>query len=145
MNIRLLAVLLACLFSAPVAAQKEPAEVTDKEIGKYKALADTSCRDAGAKQGDPKEKIDAFCGCLLTTLNKSLTRTEWQQAYFHSIKGQTKEEMAVLAPHLKNVAACRPPEPQAAPPAAQPEASPSSSQPQLRPPASARQPQLRLQ
>jgi hypothetical protein len=147
MNTRLLALLLACLFSAPVAAQKEPAEVTDKEIAKYKALADTSCREAGAKQGDPKEKIDAFCGCLLTTLNKSLTRPEWQQAYFYSIKGQTKEEMAVLGPHLKNVAACRPapeaqPEAQATPPASQPgaSASPSSSQPRLRPPAQLRPP-----
>jgi hypothetical protein len=147
MNTRLLALLLACLFSAPVAAQKEPSEVTDKEIAKYKALADTSCREAGAKQGDPKEKIDAFCGCLLTTLNKSLTRPEWQQAYFYSIKGQTKEEMAVLGPHLKNVAACRPapeaqPEAQATPPASQPGASPSpsSSQPRLRPPAQLRPP-----
>jgi hypothetical protein len=145
MNTRLLALLLACLFSAPVAAQKEPAEVTDKEIGKYKALADTSCRDAGAKQGDPKEKIDAFCGCLLTTLNKSLTRPEWQQAYFYSMKGQTKEEMSVLAPHLKNVAACRPADAEAAPAAAQPQPSPSSSQPQLRPPAASRGPQLKSQ
>jgi hypothetical protein len=147
MNTRLLALLLAGLFSAPVAAQKEPSQVTDKEIAKYKALADTSCREAGAKQGDPKEKIDAFCGCLLTTLNKSLTRPEWQQAYFYSINSQTKEEMAVLGPHLKNVAACRPaPEaqPEAAQTPSQPDASTSpsrsSSQPQLRPPAQLRPP-----
>ena len=141
MKIRSLALLLAALISAPVAAQKEPAEVTDGEIAKYKALAASSCHEAGTKQGDPKEKVDAFCGCLVATINKTMTRAEWQQAYFYSLKGQSKEERQVLDPHLKNVGVCMPApaaeqKREASEPAQkpQPSAKPQSSQ-GLKPPA----------
>lgn len=108
MRIRALACLLAFLASAPVAAQKESSEVSDNEINKYKALATSSCQDAGIKKGDPKEQVDAFCGCLMTTINKTMTRGDWQRAYFHSMKGESQEERKVLEPHLKNVAVCVP-------------------------------------
>lgn len=141
MTKRLLVGALACAFALPVFAQKEPAEVTDGEIVKYKQLAASGCRDAGEKQGDPKEKIDAFCGCLISTLEKSMTRPEWQQAYFYSTKGQTKDEMQVLSPHLKNVATCAPPPPPA--PAAQTEA-PAKPELNLKPKTSAK-PKLNAQ
>lgn len=135
MKIRSLALLLAFLIAGPVAAQKEPAEVTDGEIAKYKALAASSCQDAGTKQGDPKEKVDAFCGCLVATITKTMTRAEWQQAYFYSMKGQSQEERQVLDPHLKNVALCAPKpaadqKPQVGEPAQKPQPSqkPQSSQ-----------------
>jgi hypothetical protein len=136
MKIRSLAVLLAVLISAPVAAQREPAEVTDAQIAKYKALAASSCQEAGTKQGDPKERVDAFCGCLVRTITTTMTRAEWQQAYFYSMKGQSKEERQVLAPHLKNVDICMPkpaaaPKPQAGDPAPQPAQKPGQG---LRPP-----------
>jgi hypothetical protein len=119
MTKRFVVAALACAFALPVFAQKEPAEVTDSEIAKYKQLAASGCRDAGEKQGDPKEKVDAFCGCLISTLEKSMKRPEWQQAYFYSVKGETDRERQVLGPHLKNVATCAP---QPAAPAAQTEA-----------------------
>lgn len=121
-------VLLAAFVAAPAAAQKEPAEVTDKEIAKYKAAALSGCQDAGIKKGDPKENVDAFCGCLVSTLDKSMTRAEWQRAYFHSLKSQGQEERQVLEPHLKNVGVCVPAAP--APQEQQPE---SQSAPQPKP------------
>ena len=122
---RFIAAALACAFAVPAFAQKEPAEVTDGEIAKYKQLAAGGCREAGEKQGDPKEKTDAFCSCVISTLEKTMKRPEWQQAYFYSLKGEADRERQVLGPHLNNVAACSPQ------PAAQPQTeTPAQSAPQ---------------
>ena len=130
MSKRLIAAALACAFAVPAFAQKEPAEVTDGEIAKYKQLAAGGCREAGEKQGDPKEKTDAFCSCVISTLEKTMKRPEWQQAYFYSLKGEAEREREVLGPHLKNVGACSP-----LPPAeAQPQApAPTAPQPAAKP------------
>jgi hypothetical protein len=124
MTKRAFALLLAVLICAPAVAQNEPSEVSDNEIAKYKALAASSCQDAGTKKGDAKETVDAFCGCLIATISKTMTRVDWQRAYFYSMKGQGEEERQVLAPHLKNVGVCVP----------QPaEAKPSQDQPAPKP------------
>src|SRR5215210_1971145 len=83
MKLRSLALLLATLISAPAAAQKEPSEVTDGEIGKYKTSSEAECRTGAAGKGDPKD-VEAFCGCIFASLSGSMTRAEWQQAYFYS-------------------------------------------------------------
>ena len=120
MRLRLTAMLLAALVSAPAGAQSDPSEVTDKEIANYKALATSSCQDAGTKKGDPKEQVDAFCGCLISTIDKTMTRADGQRAYFHSMKGQGLEERQVLEPHLKNVGVCVPQPPKDKEPAMKP-------------------------
>ena len=120
MKTRLVLSLLACSLALPAFAQKEPAEVTDGEIRKYKALAENGCRQGGEKRGDPKERVDAFCSCLVATMDKSMKRPEWQQAYFYSINGQADRERQVLEAHLNNAAlTCRPPAPAAAAPEGQ--------------------------
>ena len=117
MKTRLALSALACALALPVYAQNEPAEVTDGEIKKYKAIAETGCRQGGEKRGDPKERVDAFCSCLVATMEKTMKRPQWQQAYFYSLKGQAAEERDLLAPHLNNAATtCRPPAPAAAAP-----------------------------
>ena len=103
-----LAAVLAVLAAGPAVAQKEPSEVTDGEIAKYKALARTACAETGVGRGDPKEKVEAFCSCVIDTLNESMTRAEWQQVYFYSMKQQPKEEERVLAPHVPKIGRCRP-------------------------------------
>jgi hypothetical protein len=101
-------VLLAALAAGAALAQQSPSEVTDGEIAKYKATAQKGCRDTGMKYGDPQEKVNAFCNCVLSTLEQSMKRAEWQQAYFYSLKGQEADEKLVLAPHVKQLSACRP-------------------------------------
>jgi hypothetical protein len=103
-----LAVLFAVFIAGPAGAQKEPSEVTDGEITKYKATARTACTEAGTKRGDPKEKVEAFCSCVLDTLNESMTRAEWQQAYFYSLNNRAAEEEKVLSPHMGKLGRCRP-------------------------------------
>jgi hypothetical protein len=93
---------------APLGAQENPAEVTDKEIARYKASAKNACMEPGLARGDPQEKVEAFCSCMLASLNKTMTRAEWQQAYFYSLKQQATEEKSVVGPHLSKLDACRP-------------------------------------
>jgi 4-hydroxyphenylpyruvate dioxygenase-like putative hemolysin len=107
MKLRVLAVLLAFTIAAPVGAQQTAAQVTDAQVGTYKAAAQQACKDAGTKQGDPAAKVEAFCGCLLETLNKNMTASEWRQAYFFSQKKQVEEESKIVSPHLAKLAVCR--------------------------------------
>jgi hypothetical protein len=106
MKLRLTAVLLACAVSAAAFAQKEPAEVTDNEIAKYKVSAETECRVGAAGKGDPAD-IAAFCSCLFSSLNKTMTRPEWQQVYFYANTNEGARARTVLDPHLQK-AECKP-------------------------------------
>ena len=99
---------LAAAQPAALHAQNEPSEVTDKEIARYKARAKDACMQPGLARGDPQDKVDAFCTCMVDILNKSMTRSEWQQAYFYSLKQRADDERRVVAPHLSNLDACRP-------------------------------------
>jgi hypothetical protein len=114
---RLSALLLACVLSGHAAAQQEPSEVTDNEITKYRTVAESACRDSGKQRGDPEDQVTAFCSCLMTHLVKDMSRVEWQQVYFYSLKKQGEEEQKVLVPHLKTFRGCAAPDaPQGAAP-----------------------------
>jgi curli biogenesis system outer membrane secretion channel CsgG len=130
-----LALLVAALISAPVAAQKEPSEVTDAEIAKYKTSSEAECRAGAAGKGDPKD-VEAFCGCIFASLNGSMTRAEWQQAYFYSTKSEPARVREVLGPHLQK-SECRPQAaaaPKPAPTDAQTAPKPKAPSQGLRPP-----------
>jgi len=99
---------LAASHAAVTFGQNEPSEVTDKEIARYQATARDGCVQAGLSRGDPKERVEAFCGCMLDTLMKSMSRSDWQQAYFYSLKQQADDERRVVTPHLAKLDACRP-------------------------------------
>jgi hypothetical protein len=100
-------VLLAGALAGGALAQNAPSEVTDAEIERYKASAQTICLQAGMARGDPQVKVAGFCNCMLNTLNKTLKRPEWQQAYFYSQKNQLQEEQAVFAPYMSMLQVCR--------------------------------------
>ena len=106
MKLRLSALLLACAVSSFAFAQKEPAEVTDGEIAKYKVSAEAECRTGAVGKGDPAD-VAAFCSCLFTSLGKTMTRPEWQQVYFYANRGEAPRAREVLDPHLQK-AECRP-------------------------------------
>ena len=116
---------IALGFASAALAQQSPSEVTDAEIAKYKKAAYDGCAEPGLKRGDPQAAVDAFCSCMVATLEKSMKRPEWQQAYFYWHKAETDQHNAVVKPHLANVKQCaqKPP----APPA------PESTQPAQKP------------
>lgn len=121
----------ALALAGAVHAQQSSSEVTDAQIAKYKKSAYAACREPGIKRGDPEARVDAFCSCMIATLEKSMKRTEWQQAYFYSLKKDNAREGAVVAPHAAGIKQCAPPPPPApvAPPsspASAPEAPPTS-------------------
>ena len=100
---------VAAALAGAANAQDAPSEVTDGEIARYKATAQTGCRQAGMARGDPQGKVDAFCTCVLQSLEKTMKRPEWQQAAFYSMKNDEAAEKKVLAPHVQDLGFCRPP------------------------------------
>lgn len=107
MKVTAVGFLLAAAVASSVSAQDAPSEVTDGEIARYKATAQSACREAGMARGDPQVQIDGFCSCVLESLTKTMTRPEWQQASFYSMRNQADEEKKVLAPHVQNLGFCR--------------------------------------
>lgn len=89
-------------------AQESPSEVTDGEIAKYKKAAVAGCREPGLAKGESEARLNALCSCVITSLEKTMKRAEWQQAYFYWVKDQENQAKAVLAPHVQNLHHCRP-------------------------------------
>ena len=108
MKLRIVAVLLACAVAGSAWAQKTTSQITEAQIADYKRAAQTACRDGGKQQGDPEAKVEAFCGCMLETLNKDMTPAEWRQVVAYSQNNQEREEREALMPHLKKLDVCRP-------------------------------------
>ena len=107
-----LALVLSGAFAGAAWPQQSGSSVTDQELAAYKRNAQAGCQEGGKKQGDPQEKIDAFCSCLMATLEKSVSDVEWRQLARYSLDGRGEDEKKALDPHLKNLAACRPQQPQ---------------------------------
>lgn len=102
--------LILCAFVAgPAFAQKGPQQVTDAQIKTYKANALKQCTEAGTAQKDPPEKVSSFCKCMVTTLEKNVSRDEWKQLAFYSKEGRTPDEMNVLGPHRPKIKECAAP------------------------------------
>jgi len=107
MSCRLLSVAIALAAVGCVGTpHHDPAEITSVEVSVYKAGIDKGCRDAGRGR-DPESKTDAFCSCVLATLNSRLSQEEWQRATFYAQQRRDKEEKGVLAPHMPAVESCR--------------------------------------
>ena len=102
MKINTLTALVTCAIAGSAWAQ------TDAQIEDYKRAAETACRDGGKKQGDPPAKVEAFCGCMIETLNKNMTPAEWKKIVGYARNNQAKEEREALTPHLEKMDACRP-------------------------------------
>jgi hypothetical protein len=87
--------------------QELPSEVTDEQIAFYQRGIETGCKDSGQRHGDPAEKVSAFCECVIKVLKTSLTRAEWQQAFFSSFRRDPLGEQRVMAPHMQKIGVCR--------------------------------------
>jgi hypothetical protein len=109
MKSRIGILLLCSVFASAAAAQKAPSDVTETQIKGYKANALKQCTDAGKSRGDPAEKVDGFCNCMIATLEKSVSREEWQKLTFYSSQGRQKEEINVLGPHAPKIKDCAAP------------------------------------
>ena len=99
---------VASLTVQPVSAQEASSEVTDAEIAGYKVTVKKACMDPGLARGDPPERVEAFCSCVVEVLEKSMTRSEWQQAYFYSRREDAAEEKRIVGPHFSKLQVCRP-------------------------------------
>jgi hypothetical protein len=103
MKIRTLTALLTCAIAGSAWSQKTASDVTDAQIADYKRTAETACRDGGKQQGDPQAQVEAFCGCMIETLNKNMTPAEWKQVVGYARNNQSKEEREALLPHLSKL------------------------------------------
>jgi len=98
------ALLAVCSFSA--SSQGSPNDVSAVEISIYKLGIETGCRNGG-KRDDPREKVEAFCSCVMRVLNETMADADWQRAYYYSRKRLDREEQQILMPHMQKLQTCR--------------------------------------
>ena len=98
--------LLLLVFCLVASAQDAPNEVTPTQVSTYKLGIEMGRRNGG-KRDDPKEKVEAFCACVMRVLNENMAESDWQRAYYYSRKRQDREEQQILLPHMSKLQACR--------------------------------------
>jgi|SRR5688572_18374048 len=109
MKLSTLALLATCVVAAlPVAAQTAPSQVTEAQIADYKRTAGTACREGGKAKGDAEAKVEAFCSCLMQSLDKTMSPAEWRQAVVYSRTKEATRERDLLMPHVKKLEGCQP-------------------------------------
>src|SRR5215472_14812551 len=93
--------MLFLLFTTRAWAQhSDPSQVTAAEVFAYRTGIEQGCRDAGHRKGDPAEKVDRACSCLISVLGSRLTDDDWRRAVFYGQQGRGAEEQAVVfTPH----------------------------------------------
>lgn len=110
LNGHLMRPLLFSLFALAISvagAQESPTEITEAQVDFYQLGIETGCKDAGRRKGDPVEKVEGFCSCMMRTLKAQLTSEEWRQAAFFSRNHQAREEMQIIGPHMTKIQECR--------------------------------------
>jgi hypothetical protein len=86
---------------------RDPSEVSQLEVGAYKRGVEAGCINAGRSKGDPEEKTNAFCKCVIATLESRLSSEEWRTATFYAQQRRSADEQRTLAPHMLAVQQCR--------------------------------------
>jgi hypothetical protein len=107
MRLRTSALALLLLFTTHAWAQhNDPSQVSAAEVFAYKTGIDKGCRDTGHSKGDPAEKVDRLCGCVMSVLASRLTDDDWRRAVFYGQQGRIPDEQAVITQHFPAVQAC---------------------------------------
>lgn len=106
MKLRAAILILSFGCAASAGAQNSAAQVNDAQIKEYKAVNEKACREAGTSRGDPPETVTEFCKCITALFEKSLSREDWQRAYFFSKQGRQADERNVYGPHESKLRTC---------------------------------------
>lgn len=88
------------------AAHGSPKDVSRLDVATYKDAVGMGCRDQGRRRGDPRERVERRCKCVIETLNARLSDEEWKRATFFAQQRKEQEEARVLSRHMAAVNAC---------------------------------------
>ena len=86
-----------------------PSAGSRQDIELYKAGIKQGCVNQGIQRGDAAAGIDAFCGCIFETFNRSLSPAQWQSASDAAKAMNSAEEAKVFAPYMAQAKGCRKP------------------------------------
>ena len=84
-----------------------PTPATRQDVELYKAGIKQGCVNQGIQRGDAPAGIDAFCGCIFETFNRSLTPAQWQAASDAAKTMNGAEEAKVFAPYMAQAKSCK--------------------------------------
>lgn len=97
----------AMAVSGFASAQTAPEQVTASQVSHYQMGIERGCKNQGRQRGDPVERVDALCACMIETMKASLSQAEWQKAFYFALTRRPEEEMQVVAPYLPTLQTCK--------------------------------------
>jgi hypothetical protein len=86
-----------------------PGSSTRQDVDLYKAGIKQGCVNQCIQRGDAAASIDAFCGCISETFNRSLSPAQWQAASDAARAMNSAEEAKVFAPYMAQAKSCKKP------------------------------------
>lgn len=72
-------------------------DVTSTHIALIKNSIEQGCKHKGREVGDDPAKVDAFCACVSSELNKSMSDNDWKDLIVYATSNRTAERDQLLA------------------------------------------------
>ena len=83
-------------------------DVTSTHIDLMKNSIEQGCKHRGREVGDSPAQTDAFCACVSSELNKSMTENDWKDLIVYAASDRTAERDQLLARKLiSNSSTCK--------------------------------------
>lgn len=83
-------------------------DVTSVHIAVIKNAIEQGCKHRGREVGDDPAKVDTYCGCVSSELNKSMSDNDWKNLVVYATSNRTAEKDQLLKSKMaSNTSSCQ--------------------------------------
>lgn len=83
-------------------------DVTPVHIAVIKNAIELGCKHRGREVGDDPAKVDTYCGCVSSELNKSMSDNDWKNLVVYATSNRTAEKDQLLKSKMaSNTSSCQ--------------------------------------
>ena len=83
-------------------------DVTSVHIAVSKNAIEQGCKHRGREVGDDPAKVDTYCGCVSSELNKSMSDNDWKNLVVYATSNRTAEKDQLLKSKMaSNTSSCQ--------------------------------------
>ena len=83
-------------------------DVTPMHITVIKNAIELGCKHRGREVGDAPAKVDTYCGCVSSELNKAMSDNDWKNLVVYATSNRTAEKDQLLKSKMaSNTRSCK--------------------------------------
>ena len=110
MKLQLTLLFISSMALSPLinAAAMTKEDVTSTHIAVIKNAIELGCKHRGREVGDDPAKVDTYCACVSSGLNKSMTEDDWKNLVVYANSNRTAEKDQLLKSKMaSNTSSCQ--------------------------------------